>query len=128
MREAKGMQKTRSRFYVLAALIACGVLLYFIPPSSLYFIPPCVFNFFTGLNCPFCGATRALHNAAHGRFAEAFTMNPAVLLAIPLLLLSFFKEGKTFRQRLPLYILLGLFAFGILRNIPAWRHMLPGGP
>ncbi len=122
------MKKTRLRLYVSAALIACGVFLYFITPSSLYFIPPCALNFFTGLNCPFCGATRALHHAVHWRFAEAFAMNPAVLLAIPLFLLSFLKKNKTFRERLPLYILLGLFVFGIIRNIPTWRYILPGGP
>lgn len=45
----------------------------------------CPLKFATGLDCPFCGLTRAFVCAAHGNFAAATSYNPAwpaVALAI----------------------------------------------
>ncbi len=44
----------------------------------------CVFRGVTGLPCPFCGGTRAVFLAAHGRWSAAVMMNPlgAVVVAL----------------------------------------------
>jgi len=40
----------------------------------------CLFRRATGIACPACGLTRAASLAAHGRFAEAFALHPALPL------------------------------------------------
>src|SRR5689334_25389377 len=48
--------------------------------SATAFYPQCVFKQATGLDCPGCGATRAMHALLHGRVGEAFRYN-AMLFA-----------------------------------------------
>lgn len=45
----------------------------------------CGFRAYTGLSCPGCGLTRAFVAIAHGRFADAWILNP---FAFPLFLLA----------------------------------------
>jgi hypothetical protein len=60
-----------------AVLGVIGVwVLYTFPPVTSGFYPQCMFRQLTGLDCPGCGTTRALHAMLHGRFAEAFRFNP----------------------------------------------------
>jgi len=51
-------------------------ILYTFPPGAGSFYPPCVFHRMTGLLCPGCGTTRALHQLLHGHVAAAFQLNP----------------------------------------------------
>lgn len=44
---------------------------------------PCLFNLFTGLYCPGCGATRALHALVHFDLVGALSMNPLLVLLLP---------------------------------------------
>ena len=44
---------------------------------------PCLFNLFTGLFCPGCGATRALHALVHFDLPGALSMNPLLVLLLP---------------------------------------------
>ena len=46
-------------------------------------LPPCPFHSVTGLYCPGCGATRALHALVHFDVAGALAMNPLLVLALP---------------------------------------------
>jgi len=48
-------------------------------------LPLCAFRAYTGLSCPGCGLTRAFVAIAHGRFADAWLLNP---FAFPLFLLA----------------------------------------
>lgn len=62
-------------------LVAGAWLLYTFPPATTALYPQCVFRSLTGLDCPGCGTTRALHHLLHGRIGEAFRLNP-MLFAI----------------------------------------------
>ena len=56
-------------------------VLYTYPPAETAFYPPCVFKTVTGFDCPGCGSTRAAHAILHGRFGDAFRLNPMLFLA-----------------------------------------------
>jgi hypothetical protein len=123
----------------IAAFVAAGIglLLAFDPNASDSPLPTCLFRLVTGLYCPGCGITRALHALLHGDVARAWAMNPMLMLMLavlppmawqqlhlsPALPLSFSRvlmSGK-------LWIGM-LLVFGVLRNLPwapfAW--MAPG--
>lgn len=90
---------------------------------------PCLFHAFTGLYCPGCGITRALHALVHGDFGQMMAMNPLLpllLLAVPMLAL----QGWGYRLPLPRALLrplssaslwIGLIlVYWIARNLPWW--------
>ncbi len=72
-----------------SVLILAGLaVLYACPPGGGYgFYPPCLIKTCTGLSCPGCGSTRALHALLHLRFSQAFSLNPLFTCAAPFLLL-----------------------------------------
>jgi hypothetical protein len=47
--------------------------------------PPCPLHALTGLYCPGCGSTRALHALLHGDVVQALAMNPLLVCALPVL-------------------------------------------
>jgi hypothetical protein len=111
-----------------AAIVAAvgGWVLYTFPPTAYGFYPKCVFFTMTGLQCPGCGITRASHHLLHGRFEEAFQMNPMlfVLLALAVVSLPAFLRGGY-----PAYLTKPWFAWGaffvltafwIVRNTPLY--------
>jgi hypothetical protein len=55
-------------------------------------MPGCFFRRITGLECPGCGMTRATHAVLHGRFAEAFRLNPVGVVLFPLAMLGLALE------------------------------------
>ncbi len=69
------------------ALVA-GWIVYTVPPAASTWYPRCLFHSVTGLDCPGCGGTRALHQLLHGHVAEAFALNPLLFLLLPLALLA----------------------------------------
>ena len=40
----------------------------------------CPFHYLTGWDCPFCGGQRMVWAMLHGRFGEAFLLNPVAFL------------------------------------------------
>jgi hypothetical protein len=110
-------------------LIAGAVYLFIFEPGRTGFFPVCLFRFLTGLTCPGCGTTRALHAILHGELETAFMLNPLLLLASPLLVYAFMRYSVTvMRGRVPrknavpapyLYALFFvLMGFWIFRNTP----------
>lgn len=96
-------------------------------PGSIF--PQCLFYKLTGLYCPGCGSTRAIHAILHGDILRAFGYNIFVVLLLPLLAaggLNFTWEmihGRPlFRVRVHPLLIWGLVvavvAFWILRNLP----------
>lgn len=65
-------------------------ILYKYNPSTSGFYPPCPTKYLLGIKCPGCGSLRASHALLHGRVAEAWHLNPMLLLAIPFILLLLF--------------------------------------
>ena len=76
---------------IWSVLIAGAAYLFVFEPGKSGFFPPCLFRYFTGLTCPGCGSTRALHQIVHGHFLTAFTLNPLLLVSIPLMLFAFLR-------------------------------------
>src|SRR6478672_10439129 len=74
----------------LASAGACGLLLalailYSTPPEQNRFAPPCLFHQMTGLQCPGCGATRALYALLHLQPLEAAKKNILFITFLPFL-------------------------------------------
>lgn len=63
-----------------ALVLVAGWIVYTFPPATSSWYPGCVFHAVTGLDCPGCGGTRAMHQLLHGRFTEAFALNPILFL------------------------------------------------
>jgi hypothetical protein len=112
-------------------LLAGSVYLYVFEPGKTGFFPPCLFRALTGLTCPGCGSTRAMHQILHGHFETAFMLNPLFLLAIPFLLYAFLRysvvvlRGGIPRQNaLPASYIYALFvivvSFWVFRNTPLY--------
>jgi hypothetical protein len=119
----------------LALLAGIGVGLAVVPPSESPWFPGCRFRDATGLACPGCGGTRAVHAALNGRIAQSISLN---VIAIPLLLLAvypfvrFAAKGIFAWNWWPLprakafWIVLAtiVIGFGIVRNLPGFPFPL----
>ncbi|MDB6016516.1 MAG: hypothetical protein JWR19_1005 [Pedosphaera sp.] len=70
----------------LLAVAGGVVVLFLFNPAQHSFYPVCIFHRLTGLECPGCGASRALHSLFHGRLLAALHFNPLFVLALPFLL------------------------------------------
>jgi Protein of unknown function (DUF2752) len=114
---------------IWSLLLAGSVYLFVFEPGKTGFFPVCLFRFLTGLTCPGCGSTRAMHQILHGHFLTAFTLNPLFLVAIPFMLFAFLRysvivlRGGVPRQNaLPAPYIYALFVvvltFWIFRNTP----------
>lgn len=128
----------KSRF--LAGLFALGliaivILVFAIAPENSCWLPPCLFHQLTGLYCPGCGSTRALHRLLHGNLAGAWRASPLLFLFLPLLIYVLGGQailGLTGRKMKPLslpvwaswLILWGIILFWIARNIPVYPFTL----
>ena len=115
---------------VIAVTGMC-VFIFFNEPTQFSLFPPCMLHEMTGLHCPGCGGTRAMHALLHGRIAESFAKNPLLFVALPPL--GLFWAGwimgrpvskrlssfcDTHRNRISIGILIAVVAFTVLRNLP----------
>ena len=66
-----------------SAATGVGVLLRF-PPAQSDFYPKCPFYEALHLQCPGCGATRALAELLHGHFREAMYLNGLTTALLPI--------------------------------------------
>lgn len=72
----------------MVALIAGATMLRSYSPGSLH-LPPCPFHALTGLYCPGCGSTRALHHLLNMEFATALKCNFLAVATLPYMLALF---------------------------------------
>jgi hypothetical protein len=80
----------RQRGNLLAgALVLGGAFVYCFSPSEHSFYPRCLFHALTGLQCPGCGATRALYQLLHLHFRGALHYNALFTVLAPFALLWF---------------------------------------
>ena len=115
---------------LLLLLLGGFFVFYFFNPSQSSFFLPCPFKLATGYHCPGCGSQRALHLLAHLNIAGAFSMNPLMVLSLPLigyglgtkLYNNFFgtqHRVNFFYQKWFVYGYFGLaLLYWVLRNIP----------
>ncbi len=66
------------------AVVAAGAVLFWFNPAQYRLYPFCLFHELTGLNCPGCGGTRALHYLLHGNLVAAFHANALLVISLPL--------------------------------------------
>jgi Protein of unknown function (DUF2752) len=113
----------------IIALVATILLLF--PPENYSFYPRCPIHEYLHLQCPGCGATRALAALLRGHVAEALQLNPLIPLLLPLVLLylthHLWKQRHNIQAltwpnppRYAVYALLVVAAvFTIARNLPS---------
>jgi Protein of unknown function (DUF2752) len=112
---------------ILIALVA--VILLRFPPAQSRFYPQCPIYAALHLQCPGCGATRALAALLHGHVREAFYLNALVILILPFATIYAIAWYRRFVRRealrLPHAPPAAIYAsvaiatiFGILRNLP----------
>jgi hypothetical protein len=68
-----------------AALVLAGLAAVFVPHWLLEVSPPCLFTALLGVECWGCGLTRATVAALHGQLALAWSLNPRIVVVLPLL-------------------------------------------
>lgn len=130
----------RTRVLVRAAVLAvvgglAGVgvfVLAVVPPTADSYYLKCQFHTLTGLHCPGCGTTRALHAALNGRFLQALVYNALAPFLIPYLgwelgrsLWAWVREKPVAptgrRVTVALWVLLVLMVvYAVLRNVPVY--------
>jgi hypothetical protein len=126
---------------IFAAIVlgatAMGVMavVFFFDPAKNNFYPVCQFHKLTGLNCPGCGATRALFALLHGKFLQALRDNALFIFSLAALMIwsALFGWRKLRNQPahfdLPPKFLWAFLAvsivFAVLRNLPAFAFLSP---
>ena len=112
----------------IAAIALAIAVLFLFPPEHSRFYPRCPIFALFHLQCPGCGATRALAALLHGRLREALHHNALFTIASPFAALwaahsySRYLERKPFRWPQPsqpaLYAAIAITAgFTIARNL-----------
>jgi hypothetical protein len=84
-----------------ALAFAFAILLRF-PPWRYSFYPKCPFNEFFHLQCPGCGATRAVAALLYGDIAAAIHFNALVTLLFPVAIVYGVALYIRFLRRLPI--------------------------
>jgi hypothetical protein len=113
--------------------LAIGVQLVFDPFRT--HVPLCLVHQLTGLDCPGCGAIRAVHSLLAGDLLMALRSNLLITLAIPLTAIGLgawaVRRARGLRTQLQptrtsLLVLAGVvLAFTVLRNLPAFWFLAP---
>jgi hypothetical protein len=108
-----------------AAFCAVAAALFALDPGHVRILPVCPFHQLTGLWCPGCGTTRALHQLLHGNLAAAIRLNPLAIVMLPLAGYLVARGNASTVKPTWIWVLLGVVvAFGIFRNIPAYPFTL----
>ncbi|SNR31854.1 DUF2752 domain-containing protein [Lutibacter flavus] len=114
---------------MLLLLIVVAFLYFNINPSEVNFLPKCPLYLTTGIYCPGCGSQRATHHLLNFNFVGVLQQN--ILYIIGLLILgyhliiislnSIFKKNiynYLYHPKTPIFLLIIIVIFWILRNIP----------
>jgi hypothetical protein len=114
------------------AALAAAAALWFVDPNTRR-VPLCPLHAMTGLWCPFCGCTRAVHALVHADLGTALRDNALFVATLPLLVLLWWRwwQAPSAVRPLPRPLFWGVvalvLAFGVLRNLPPGRWLAPPG-
>ena len=113
-------------FVTIIAIIGLVLVKKYNPEEESFFIP-CVFNKITGLKCPGCGMTRAMHYLVNGNLKKAVWYNIMIVPGVFILLYSGYRYFKYLTKNeeivnKPLEVILKIFLviliiFMVVRNI-----------
>ena len=118
---------------VAAGLGAATAVVALVDPRRTHLFPPCPFHAATGLDCPLCGGTRAVHDLVHLDLGAAAGQNLLVVALAPLVAVAVLvwvigtlrpTRWQHLRARLPraatiaAWVGLAFVAFGLLRLLP----------
>ena len=109
---------------ILFALIAGGIVLYFLYPVARKYFPTCPFYELFHLYCPGCGSTRAAFYLLHGDVPGVFRSNPIFLPTIVFVVLMILNPKTAQRPVIVWCYVVLLFLFWILRNLPWYPFTL----
>jgi hypothetical protein len=121
---------TMARAIVPPAIVTFAIVfLLRFPPGHYSFYPKCPIYEYLHLECPGCGATRALAALLHGRLVEAFHFNALVILGLPVAAAYAILGYCRFLQPRPLrwpqtppiatyFACVVIVLFTIVRNLP----------
>jgi len=121
------MVSDRAKFFGIGGIFATAVavVVFAVDPARVGLFPPCPLHHYTGLWCPGCGTTRALHQLLHGNVATAFRFNPLAISLLPVIGYLFVRGEEDVLKPVWIWTLLGVVvAFGVLRNIPVYPFTL----
>lgn len=121
---------------IALGLVALGFLLSHHTPGESRWLPPCLFHSITGLFCPGCGITRALHALVHGDLGRAWSMNFMAVIGLGAILVelldrallqpAWWSKPRSFlHDARPWAIALIIFVVG--RNLP-WEPFAAWAP
>lgn len=99
-------------------------MVYMVDPTEAVWMPKCPWHALTGLDCPSCGSTRALHHILHGELIRGLEYNPMApvlwILAAMLIAVCAFRPqlraSATVRLLAGAYIVVYI-VWGVVRNI-----------
>lgn len=108
-----------------AVFLTIAAAVFAFNPQQVSVFPPCLFHRLTGLWCPGCGTTRALHQLLHGNLTAAFRFNPLAISLLPLVGYLIVRGDVGVVKPGWIWMLLGVaITFGVLRNISAYPFAL----
>jgi uncharacterized membrane protein len=121
---------------VLGAATLCAMaVIFFFDPAKNNFYPVCLFHKLTGLNCPGCGATRALFALLHGHCLRALHDNALFIFSLAALIVWSALLGWQKLRHQPAHFnfppkflwafLAVAIGFAVLRNLPAFAFLSP---
>lgn len=134
------MKASRRGRFTLLGLGALGLMLLAFLWLSGYLPLTCLSYDLTGYYCPGCGSGRMVHALVEGQFFAAFAYNPVFFFLLPLAgiyaclrALEWAWYGRMVhgggRLEITFWVVMMALAgiFGILRNLPQFWMLAPGG-
>ena len=129
------MKLSRKQLIILAipaAILMIAVLaaVYAMEPGNTVqrFMPKCLFHQMTGMHCPGCGGTRAVHALLHGHPLKALRCNAILLPGAVCAVLIWKYPNLQYNKPFAFTIAAVFFLFFILRNIPCYPFSLLAPP
>lgn len=110
---------------IALAVLAGAFILWRFEPTETSWLPKCILHHWTGLHCPGCGTTRALHSVLHGELLWAIKYNPLLIIGGPIIAVIIWyqrRHERLTREAIPrlswmLFIVVTLYF--VARNLPS---------